>query len=70
MIVLVENEVQLNEMCRGYLCGIIIHDLEEAFHDIRIERLEDFAQFIVLTFNQVKVDEETGTSCLDMCKKL
>ena len=61
MVEVIENDVEINDVaCRGYLNGFIIHDLEEKFHDIRIERPDDFAHYIALTFNQIKVDDETG----------
>ena len=71
MNVVMENDFHINDVAcylngfiNGFLNGFIIHDLEETFHDIRIERPDDFAHFIALKFNQVKVDIETG---MNMC---
>ena len=57
-----------DHICRGFLNFYVFSDIEEAFPDLNIERLNDFARYITLNFDGEKVDEQTGTSCLNFMK--
>ena len=48
--------------CRGFLNFYLYTDIEESYPEIEIERLNDFANYISLKFNQAKFDEDTGIS--------